>query len=195
MRKVEFSEVVDIARYERMRAKFRAGIIELKKRRRVSVGPFVSFVFENHETVLSQIQEMMRAERIVDDHAIQHEIDTYNSLLPGEGEIAATMFIELQDPATIREGMAPFHGVNTGDVTYLEIDHTRAAGIFSAGQSDEHRISAVQFVRFSLTGEQIELFRDRAIPVWLVIDHTNYRHRARIEGTVRDELIHDLKTE
>lgn len=193
MRKVELREILDIAQYEKQRTTFRAGIIELKKRRRVSVGPSVSFVFENHDTVLSQIQEMMRAERIVDDAAINHEIETYNSLLPGPNEVAATMLIELRDSARIREQITAFHGVNSGEATYLQIGSTRAPGVFAVGQSDEQRISAVQFVRFRLTSEQSELFRDPDHEVWLVIDHPNYQHRTRIDGVVRDELKRDLE--
>src|SRR5689334_12238838 len=103
MKKVEPSEILNIAEYEKARQEFRRRIIELKKKRRVAVGPCVTFVFENHDTVLSQIQEMMRAERLVQDDAIQHEIDTYNSLLPEQNELAATMFIELPDQSHIRE--------------------------------------------------------------------------------------------
>jgi hypothetical protein len=192
MRKVELSEILDIAQYERQRATFRAGIIELKKRRRVIVGPAVSFVFENHDTVLSQVQEMMRAERIVDDQAIRHEIETYNALLPDADEVAATMLIELRDSGRIREQITAFHGVNTGEATYLQIGTAKTPGIFAGGQSDDQRISAVQFVRFRLTSEQLEQFRDPSHEIWLVIDHPNYQHRTSIEGPVRDELKHDL---
>src|SRR5215212_2686297 len=103
MKKVELAEILNIAEYEKVRQDFRKRIIELKKKRRVAVGPNVTFVFENHDTVLSQIQEMVRAERLVHDEAIQHEIDTYNQLLPEADELAATMFIELPDQSRIRE--------------------------------------------------------------------------------------------
>src|SRR5262245_30332697 len=102
MNKVVRSEILDIARYEKARDEIRRRVIELKKNRRLQVGPMVTFVFENHDTVFFQIQEMMRAERIVNDDAIQHEIDTYNQLLPDENELAATMLIELPDAARIR---------------------------------------------------------------------------------------------
>src|SRR2546423_12693989 len=114
MRKVVLSDIKDIAQYEKERDEFRRRIIELKKHRRVPVGPQVTFVFENHDTVLFQIQEMMRAERLVQDEAIQHEIDVYNELLPEQNELAATMLIELQDAGRIREEIIKFIGVNTG---------------------------------------------------------------------------------
>jgi hypothetical protein len=75
----------------------RRRVIALKERRRVEVGPYLSFVFENRETLLFQIQEMCRAERIIDDARIQEEIDVYSALLPGPGELSATLFIEIAD--------------------------------------------------------------------------------------------------
>ena len=192
MNKVVFSEILDIAQYEKARDAFRRRVIELKKNRRAPVGPMVTFVFENHDTVLFQIQEMMRAERIVNDDAIQHEIDTYNQLLPGENELAATMLIELPDAARIRDGITKFYGANTGDVTYFQIGDERLPGVFDAGQSDDRRISAVQYVRFRFDDAQREAFVTGAKEARLVINHPNYRHDELIEGAVREELIKDF---
>jgi hypothetical protein len=192
MNKLVLSEILDIAQYEKARDLFRRRIIELKKNRRLPVGPMVTFVFENHDTILFQIQEMMRAERIVNDDAIQHEIDTYNQLLPGENELAATMLIELPDAERIREEITRFHGVNTGDVTYFQIGDERLPGVFDAGQSDDRRISAVQYPRFRFNGAQREAFVTGATPARLVISHPNYRHEALIEGAVREELTRDF---
>src|SRR5215475_9633819 len=182
MNKVVLSEILDIAQYEKARDGFRRRIIALKKIRRLPVGPRVTFVFENHDTILSQFQEMMRAERIVDDGAIQHEIDTYNQLLPEENELAATMLIELPDPARIRDEIMKFHGVNTGEATYIKIGDERLPAVFDAGQSDERRISAVQYTRFRFNDSQREAFVALARPAWLVIEHPNYHHEALITG-------------
>lgn len=192
MNKVVLSEILDIAQYEKARDKLRRRIIDLKKTRRLPVGPMVTFVFENHDTVLFQIQEMMRAERIVDDAAIQHEIDTYNQLLPGENELAATMLIELPDAARIRDEITRFHGVNTGEATYIQIGDERLPGVFDAGKSDERRISAVQYLRFRFNDAQREAFATGANPARLVINHPNYRHDALIAGAVREELAKDF---
>ncbi|MCG3164164.1 MAG: hypothetical protein JMDDDDMK_05647 [Acidobacteria bacterium] len=192
MNKVVLSEILDIAQYEKARDGFRRRVIELKKHRRVAVGPMVTFVFENHDTVLFQIQEMMRAERLVNDDAIQYEIDTYNQLLPGENELAATMLIELPDAARIRDEITKFHGVNTGEATYLQIGDERAPGVFDAGQSDDRRISAVQYVRFRFSGAQRAAFVTGAQEARLVIDHPNYRHDALIAGAVREALTKDF---
>jgi len=192
MKQVVRSDILDIAQYEKARNEFRSRIIALKKRRRVAVGPMVSLVFENHDTVLSQIQEMMRAERIVDDAAIGYEIDTYNQLLPEYNELAATMLIELKDVASIREEITKFHGMNTGEATFIQIGDERLPGIFAAGQSDERRISAVQYVRFRFSDAQREAFVKGIKEVKLVIDHQNYKYSALIDGELRKELASDF---
>lgn len=192
MNKVNLSELLDIAQYEKARDEFRRRIIELKKNRRLPVGPMVTFVFENHDTVWFQIQEMMRAERIVNDDAIQHEIDTYNQLLPEENELAATMLIELPHAGRIREEITKFHGVNTGEATYIQVGDERAHGVFDAGQSDDSRISAVQYVRFRFSDAQREAFATGAKKTRLVINHPNYQHDTLIEGAVREELAKDF---
>jgi hypothetical protein len=192
MKKVELAEILNIAEYEKKRQDFRKRIIELKKKRRIAVGANVTFVFENHDTVLSQIQEMMRAERLVHDDAIQHEIDTYNQLLPEPNELAATMFIELPDQNRIREEIAKFHGVNTGETLFLQIGDEKLPGNFAAGQSDDRRISAVQYVRFRFNEQQREAFVGGAKEVKLVIQHPNYQHSTVMEKEIREELSQDF---
>jgi len=192
MNKVVLSEILDIAQYEKARDEFRRRVIGLKKNRRLPVGPMVTFVFENHDTILFQIQEMMRAERIVDDDAIRREIDTYNQLLPHENELAATMLIELPDGARIREEITKFHGVNTGEATYVRVGDELLPGVFDAEQSDDRRISAVQYVRFRFSDSQREAFVTGASPARLVIAHPNYRHEALVSGEVREELTKDF---
>jgi uncharacterized protein DUF3501 len=192
MNKVARSEILDIAQYEKVRNEFRSRIIALKKKRRLGVGAMITLVFENHETVLSQIQEMMRAERIVDEKAIQHEIDTYNQLVPEHNELAATMFIELKDAGRVREEITRFHGLNSGEATYLQANDERLPAIFVAGQSDDRRISAVQYLRFRFTDSQRDAFVKGEGEVRLVIDHPNYKHLALIDGELRKELAGDL---
>ena len=192
MKKVELAEILNIAEYEKARQDFRNRIIELKKKRRIAVGPNVTFVFENHATVLSQVQEMMLAERLVHDDAIQHEIDTYNQLLPEPNELAATMFIELPDQNSIREEITKFHGVNNGEAVFLESGDEKLPGDFAAGQSDNRRISAVQYVRFRFNEQQREAFISSAKEARLVIQHPNYQHSAVIEKEIREELSQDF---
>jgi hypothetical protein len=142
--------------------------------------------------VLFQIQEMMRAERIVEEKAIQHELETYNALLAEPGGLGATMLIELTESSRIREEMDKFLGVNDGRITFLQIGDQRIPGEFLLGQSNETRVSAVQFVKFGLTPDQRRAFADPGTVVELVVDHPAYHHRSGIEGAQRQELIRDL---
>ena len=89
MRPIELSEIKNIADYELIRPALRPRMIALKDRRRISVGDHLTFLFENRETVLYQIQEMMRIERIVKPEEVAHEVATYNELIPGDGELSA----------------------------------------------------------------------------------------------------------
>jgi hypothetical protein len=95
MEKIRLSDVKNLVEYEKVRDSMRARIIALKARRRVIVGESISLLFENRETVLFQIQEMVRTERLVQDERVQEEVDAYNALIPGTSELSATLFIEI----------------------------------------------------------------------------------------------------
>lgn len=193
MKKIERSEVRNIYEYETARDAFRRRIIDLKQGRRVQAGPYLSFLFENRETVLFQIQEMCRTERIVDDARVQEEIDVYNDLIPGERELSATLFIEIEEPARVQEVLDRLMGIDVGDHVWIQAGKEYAIpGRFEAGRSDEERgkISAVHFVRFAFTLEQVEAFRNSE--VFLVVDHPGERVRVRLPDDVKASLLEDL---
>src|SRR5689334_6801955 len=100
MRPIERSEILGLGPYEQIRDRFRARVIDEKKARRVALGEHLTVVFENRDTVLLQIQEMLRTERITTESAIAHEIETYNELVPAEGELSVTLFVEIPDKET-----------------------------------------------------------------------------------------------
>lgn len=191
MEKIRFEEVRNIYEYEKVRDAVRREVIALKQHRRVAVGDRLSFLFENRATVLFQIQEMMRAERIVADDRIRDEIDCYNELIPGPGELSATMMIEIEDRARIKDELDRFMGIDSGECVWLQIGRDFAIpGLFEAGRSKEDKISAVHFVRFQLP----EAAR-RALavePVALVVDHPRYRARAELSEETRRALLEDL---
>ena len=127
MRPVETSEILNLYDYERVREARRRAIIALKSERRVEVGRYLSFVFENRETVWFQIQEMVRAERIVDEGRIAEEVEVYNGLLPRPGELAATMFIEIAESAQIKPVLDTLLGIDVGDHVRLQVGAARGA--------------------------------------------------------------------
>src|SRR5579863_1967997 len=97
MKAIERGEILGLAEYEAVREHFRSRVIEEKKLRRLAVGPRASVVFENRDTVLLQVQEMLRTERITRPAAVQHELDTYNELIPGAGEVSCTLMVEIPE--------------------------------------------------------------------------------------------------
>src|SRR5216117_3100848 len=111
MKKVSRGDLLDLGAYEQIRERFRARIIAEKKRRRFALSPELTMVFENSDTVLFQIQEMLRTERIVSEPAIAHEIETYNDLIPADGELSATMFVEIADRETRDRRLAELSGL------------------------------------------------------------------------------------
>src|SRR5580765_6633816 len=112
MKKIVLDDILGFAAYEQVREKFRNDIIDKKKKRRIALGDRVSVVFENRDTVTFQIQEMLRAERIADLDKIREEIEVYNELIPSPGELSATLFIEIEDQAHLREDLLKFLGID-----------------------------------------------------------------------------------
>lgn len=191
MKKIALSDVKNLYEYEKVRDRFRQGIIERKKRRRVNVGNEISLVFENRETVLFQIQEMIRAERIVADEKIQEEIDVYNELLPEPGQLSATLLIEIEDQDHLKEEIDRFFGIDEDERVYFQIGRGHAVlGGFESGHSKEDKISAVHFVRFTFTPAEIEAFRHEEVA--LVVNHPNYRARATLPPEIKASLLEDL---
>src|SRR5438093_8370351 len=171
------SEILNLVEYEKVRDARRRQIVALKKARRVSVGRYLTFVFENRATVWFQIQEMVRAERIVDETKMAEEIGVYNALLPHRGALSATLMIEIAEAAEIKPVLDKLLGIDTRDYVTLTVGPHVVVGDFESGHSDEERgkLSAVHFVRFKLPPEARRSFHEA--PVALVVEHPNERAR------------------
>lgn len=193
MQKIVRGDVKDLVQYEQARDEMRHRLIALKRPRRVPVGGRLTFLFENRETVLFQIQEMVRTERMVDEEKIREEIEVNNELIPGERELSATMFIEVDEPGQIREVLDRFQGIDRGEVVYFQIgERLNVPGIFEGGRSKEDKISAVHYVKFPFSEPARDAFLDLRVPVELVVDHPRYKERAKIDGETRRSLTGDL---
>jgi hypothetical protein len=191
MQKVTLNEIVGLDRYERIRPEFRRRIIDLKKSRRVEVGDRITFVFENRDTVLFQIQEMLRAEHITDIDKIRFEVNIYNDLTPADGELSATMLIEITEQERIRPELVRLIGIDK--TVSLQIgERFSIPAEFEPGRSKEDNVSAVQYVRFSFSPEARAAFKDEQQEVRLVIDHPNYRARTLLGPEVRRSLAVEL---
>ncbi|HLC21274.1 MAG TPA: DUF3501 family protein [Candidatus Methylomirabilis sp.] len=193
MQKISRSDVRDLVQYEKIRDEMRRRLIALKRSRRVPVGDRLTFLLENRDTVLFQIQEMIRTERMVDEEKILEEIEINNELIPGERELSATMFIEVDEPGRIREVLDRLQGIDRGEHVYFQIgERFRVMGVFESGRSKEDKISAVHYVKFPFSEAARDAFLGLRVPVELVVDHPRYKERTKIDGETRQRLIEDL---
>lgn len=188
---ITLTDILDIAQYEKVRQEQRKRVIAEKRHRRVQVGPVMTFVFENRATVLFQIQEMVRTERMVHDEAIQHEIETYSKLLPTPNELSATLLIEITDKEKIKPTLDSLVGL-THDSIFLQIGEHEIPTIFDEEQSEEGRISAVQYVRWHLSDSDIQSLRSGQSEVSLMVRHPNYRHVIMLTTEQRESIASDL---
>ena len=174
--------------YEGVRDQFRKEVIEAKKDRRVSVGPFMTFVFENRLTVKFQIQEILRAERTTDPGEVAEEVEGFNTMLPSAGELSATLLIELTgSDAGVKAQLARLYGL--GRHLWIELGGKKLQALMEPGREEPGRgAAAVQYVRFPVPDAQA-LLRG---PAALVIDHPEYVHRAELPDGVRRSLSSDL---
>ncbi len=194
MQKITRAEIADLIAYEKERPAFKKKISELKKRRRVSVGPSISLLFENRETVRYQIQEMLRIERVVDENRIGHEIETYNALIPDDNELSATLFVEITDKEKIKQELDRLVGLEK-DCVFLKVGRYLIPAYFDEAQLSDFRISAVQYIRFPFTPQQIHELRNFSEPASVVINHPRYKYDAEIPVPVRTSLIDDFGVE
>jgi hypothetical protein len=188
MRPLTPSELWPLPVYEGVRDRFRSEVIAHKRDRRVTVGPTMTFVFENRLTVKFQVQEILRVERISSEEGVREELEGFNAMLPGKGELSATLLIEFTgSDAEVKAQLARLVGLR--DHVFLEIGPARVRGVFDEGREDDRRVSAVQYVRFRVPpGTDL-----RAGPAAIAIDHPAYAHRQELSEAVRRALAQDLE--
>ena len=169
----------------------------MKRLRRVPIGPIVTVVFENRDTIRFQVQEMARIEKMVRDEQIQGELDVYNPLIPEPGELSATLFVELTDEESLRRWLPALVGVERSVVLRLGDGEgaEEVRSIPEAGHEEQLTrpdvTASVHYVRFALSPGQVERFG--AGPATLGVDHPAYRHETPLGDEVRRELLGDLR--
>ena len=181
-RPVERSEILDYVTYGEVRSGILEEVLKQKKPRRVHLGEYLTLLFENHQTVRFQIQEMIRVEQIVKESDVQHEIDTYNELLGSEGELGATLLIEIDDPeeraALLRDWKTlPKH-------LFVELEGgQKVCAAFDERQMGEDRLSSVQYLKFATS---------RRVPLAAGSDHPLLQERTPFTEEQREALASDL---
>lgn len=164
MKRVQRSELLDFVTYGEQRDRIRVSAMAAKDLRRVHLGEHLTFLFENHETTRYQVLEMMRSEQMVRESDIQHELDTYNGLLGGDGELGATLLIEIDDAAARPELLRKWRDLPRRVAMTFE-DGGEAFAVVDEDQFNEEKASSVQFLTFKVQGRA---------PQGLKVDHPDY---------------------
>ena len=184
MKPVERKEILDYVTYEDGRDAFREKMFAVKAPRRVHIGEYLTLLFENHLTMLYQIQEMVRTERMVKESDIQHEIDTYNEVLGGDGEFGCTLLIEIDDPSVRDVKLKEWWKLPEKMYLLLE-DGTRVWATFDERQRGADRVSSVQYMKFNTGGR---------VPIAAGVDLLELEAEARFNGEQRQALEEDLRS-
>ncbi len=183
MKKVQREDILDYVTYEERRAEIRESAMRAKDARRVHCGDDLTFLFENTETIRYQVLEMVRAEKIVREADIRHEIDTYNELIGDAGEICATLLIEIEDVADRARKLTDWVGLP--ERIYLKLDNgERAFAEPDNRQHEEAKISSVQFLKFRCR---------TAKPVAIGTDHPNLSIESELSEMQKAALASDLR--
>ncbi|MDR3500753.1 MAG: DUF3501 family protein [Parvibaculum sp.] len=192
-REIERSDILPYETYARERKERRARITEMKKNRRVAVGPYATFYFENYETMFQQVHEMLHIERGGDEQ-IADELRAYNPLIPQGDELIATLMFEIDDERRRDIELRRITGFEAH--VYFDLGGTR---VMATPDNDDvertkadGKTSSVHFLHFRFGKDEIAKFRDPNVQVTLAIAHPNYGHIALVSDAVRKALSADF---
>jgi hypothetical protein len=188
--------ILDPADYSAARSAARDRMIPLRRERRLRLGDQIVCEFENADTLLYQVQEMVYAEGIREPAEAAAEVEAYARMMPTSHELSATMFVELDDAATVRNELDRLEGVQRS--IYIDLDGARVPATelpSPEGGAPDPRTYSVHFLRFRLTDEQRDAFRDPAVPAQLGVEHPAYADETPITGATRLSLLADLAFE
>jgi hypothetical protein len=191
MRTIERNEILPLPEYEMIRPHFRARIIEEKRPRRVAIGEHLAVTFENRDTVLLQIQEMLRTERITSEPAIAHEIATYNDLVPGADEISLTLWVQIPDKPLRDRLLVELAGLE--DTVRLDVDGK--SFVVKGPRPDgfmEGRTTAVHYLKAQLSPEASAAIKAKTAKVTIVIEHPQHPVRVELDRATVAKLGEDL---
>jgi hypothetical protein len=191
-RRITAADIAPLDVYARERSERRRALIPVKKNRRMEVGPFATFYFENFDTMLSQVQEMLHIEKGGAEQ-IPGELEAYNPLIPQGDELIATLMLEIDDPVRRTSILKRLAGIE--ESVHLDIGGSRIKATptdYEDRTTPDGKTSSVHWVRFRFTPEQIAAFRDGKETVLLGVSHPNYGHLAVVPPNVREALAKDF---
>jgi hypothetical protein len=190
MKPITRDELLDLGAYEKLRDAFLRSVLERKKARYVKLGENMTALFENRDTVLLQVQEMLRTERITQEAAIAHELETYNELVPGERELSVTLFIEYQERDERERMLTALAGVE--DRFWLRVGDALVSVVPDSRGTDTTRTMAVHYLKFPMTEAVFAAFRDGSVPVSLEVAHPAYTASTELPAATIKSLRDDF---
>lgn len=194
MRKIADSDILPLAAYATVRAERRRAVTQIKKNRRLEVGPFATFYFENFDTMLHQVQEMMFIEKGGAEQ-LPDELAAYNPLIPNGRELTATVMFEIDEPVRRTRVLSTLGGIE--HTIYLRVGGETIKGVAEDDQdrtNAEGKASSVHFVHFPFTAAQIAAFRRPDTEVIAGFSHDNYGHMTVIPAAVCTALQGDFES-
>jgi len=197
MEKLTLRDVIPLSTYQGIRDEFRKKMIHVKNERRMDLDKKFTFLFENRDTVLLQVQEMIWIEKVTDEGEIQQLLDAYNDLVPSENELRATLFINLDalghealDRSKVKSELDQYLGIENS--VFLQLGAESVKAEFEPGRTTADIISTVQYLKFKLLPRHVDWVKDASKELLLRIDHPNVKLSAQIAGPTRQSLMRDL---
>ena len=179
-REIQKNDLMPLDIYIKQRKKLRKNIVEFKKNRRVSLGPYATFYFESYETMLAQVQEMLYIEKGGDEQ-LKDELAAYNPLIPNGKELIATLMFEIDNPVSRASFLGKVGGIEKNVFMKVDGEIVNAAPEEDVDRtSTTGKASSVQFVHFTFNDKQIEKFMSGSSNVEIGIDHKEYSHTTKL---------------
>ena len=191
-KEIQKSDIMPLDVYVKQRKELRKNIVEFKKDRRISVGPYATFYFESYETMLAQVQEMLYIEKGGDEQ-LNDELTAYNPLIPNGKELVATLMFEIDNPISRATFLGKVGGIE--DNVFMKIDGKVVKALPEEDvdrTSAEGKASSVQFVHFKFNDLQIEKFKSGTSKIEVGIDHTEYSHSTKLNEISIKSLSQDF---
>ena len=189
---VEKEDLISFESYSKNRKIIRKELLEFKKNRRVSLGPYATFYFESYETMLGQIQEMLYIEKGGEEQ-LKDELEAYNPLVPKGKELVATLMFEIDNPISRADFLGKVGGIE--EKVYIKIGEEKINAISEKDvdrTSAEGKASSVQFIHFIFTDNQLKKFNEANTQITIGIDHDIYNHAVKISENTKKSLIQDF---
>ena len=191
-KEIQKEDIMPLDIYTKQRRELRKNILEFKKNRRISLGPYATFYFESYETMLAQVHEMLYIEKGGDEQ-LKDELTAYNPLIPTGKELIATLMFEIDNPISRAAFLGKVGGIE--EKVFMKIDGEIVKAIPEEDvdrTSADGKASSVQFIHFKFNDQQIEKFKSSSLDVQLGIDHKEYSHATKLTDITIKSLSEDF---